>query len=362
MRQSISTWKLGVVPAVAVLALLALTIPATAPASSDPCTQTLSNAGTATGSSVRDVICGTSGIDTLLGRGGNDELRGFGGDDDLNGGIGNDELFGAGGKDFLVGESGNDTLNGSSGNDVLEGGSADDVLTGGTGDDAYLAGSGDDKILARDGENDGPFGLSTCGDGTDSIDMDLADAVVTGALRCRAPGGESYLREDHHRRSQRGPERRHLAPLAAGQPHRVDERAAPVPALAVFALSRQAEASARQPPLAAPQGGAHPIQHPTGQLAQRLRAPLPKRPADAPPTPAGQGPGHVRGGRDSTEGRRRPRRSGSGRSAKPRVSTRRGPGVWTASTNPTIAPRAVSRPWKRCGSDRPQQTAVEGGR
>ncbi len=182
MRQSISTWRLRVGPAVAVMALLALTVPGVAPGSSDPCTQTLSNAGTSTGSSVRDVICGTSGNDTLLGRGGNDELRGFGGDDDLNGGIGNDELFGAGGKDRLDGESGNDTLNGSSGNDVLEGGSADDVLTGGTGDDTYLAGSGDDKILARDGENDGPFGLSTCGDGTDSIDMDLADAVVTGAF------------------------------------------------------------------------------------------------------------------------------------------------------------------------------------
>ena len=52
MRQSLSTWKLRVGPAVAVMALLALTVPGMAPGSSDPCTQTLSNPGTSIGSSV----------------------------------------------------------------------------------------------------------------------------------------------------------------------------------------------------------------------------------------------------------------------------------------------------------------------
>jgi RTX calcium-binding nonapeptide repeat (4 copies) len=174
-RTPIRALRIG--PLVAVAALLALALPGTAGSSSDECTQTLSSAGTSTGSSVRDVICGTNGNDTLRGRGGNDELRGFGGSDLLNGGIGNDEFFGATGDDRLQGESGNDRLNGGPSDDVLEGGSGSDVLVGDSGRDEFHADDGDDTLRARDGESDGQLG---CGDGTDKVDVDLVDALFLG--------------------------------------------------------------------------------------------------------------------------------------------------------------------------------------
>jgi hypothetical protein len=179
-RQPTTSRRAGVGLAVVVAGLVGLAAPGAALGSNDSCTQTLSNAGTASGGSVRDVMCGTSGNDTLLGRGGNDELRGFAGEDILNGGIGDDELLGSGGRDELDGESGSDTLNGSSGDDTLLGGTGNDVITGGTGDDIHKGEDGNDTLVTRDGTLDL---LTNCGAGTDSLDMDLIDAgILPGGL------------------------------------------------------------------------------------------------------------------------------------------------------------------------------------
>ena len=156
---------LRIAVAVAVAALVGVALPGTAPGSSDPCTRTLSNPGTSIGSSVRDVICGTGGNDRLEGRGGGDELRGFGG---------KDELIGEGGSDELLGSSGDDSLFGRDGNDVL---------VGGTGFDGAHADAGNDSIQLRDGQLDRTATLSvSCGDGTDSLDMDLLDAGISFSL------------------------------------------------------------------------------------------------------------------------------------------------------------------------------------
>jgi len=99
-----------------------------------------------TGTTGNDILCGGSGADTMNGNSGNDELRGHGGNDFLSGGDGNDTVTGEGGNDTLIGAPGSDTFSG---------------------------GSGNDRLLARDGELDNT--RFTCGSGTDSLDMDLAD-------------------------------------------------------------------------------------------------------------------------------------------------------------------------------------------
>ena len=146
---------LNLVAAVALLVVGALDAPS-AFASSDPCTITLSNPGTSTGGSSRDVICGTSGNDTLKGRGGADELRGKGG---------NDRLFGDSNRDELLGGSGNDELNGGPDNDTLKGES---------GFDDHFGDDGNDFLFLRDGELDDGLG---CNAGIDTVDLDLVDSA-----------------------------------------------------------------------------------------------------------------------------------------------------------------------------------------
>ncbi len=73
-------------------------------------------------------------------------------------------------------------MGGSSGNDDLGGGDGADVIVGGTGFDSVSDGAGDDTIQLRDGQLDSIALLDTPCDpnvaGTDSLDMDLFDAVV----------------------------------------------------------------------------------------------------------------------------------------------------------------------------------------
>lgn len=129
------------------------------------------------------------GFERITTGAGDDELRGgpdavrfdaLDGADTLHGSIRDDLLIGGGGGDRLQGDLGNDTLNaqdgddvlaGDEGADVLNGGVGNDRLTGGPGADGLDGGAGSDIILARDGTRD----RIACGDGADSLDLDLVD-------------------------------------------------------------------------------------------------------------------------------------------------------------------------------------------
>lgn len=111
---------------------------------------------TNTGGSLDDSLCGTSAADVMTG------------------GAGNDTMFGRGG---------NDTMNGQAGEDILLGEGGNDILTGGSGTfDALTGSSGNDQLRFRDGELDRILGSSSCGSGTDSLDMDLVDFASSGGL------------------------------------------------------------------------------------------------------------------------------------------------------------------------------------
>lgn len=73
-------------------------------------------------------------------------LNGGGGNDLLTSGSGNDLLHGEEGDDRLVGGKGDDVLFGGAGKDVLIGGPGNDVLRGGYGKDTLTAGSGNDSV------------------------------------------------------------------------------------------------------------------------------------------------------------------------------------------------------------------------
>jgi RTX calcium-binding nonapeptide repeat (4 copies) len=88
----------------------------------------------------------------------------------MTGGAGNDTMEGRGGNDTMNGESGNDIVRGEGGNDILVGGADNDNLTGS---------SGNDQLRLRDAELDRP---GSCGDGTDSVSMDLVDFAGLGFL------------------------------------------------------------------------------------------------------------------------------------------------------------------------------------
>ena len=116
---------------------------------------------------------GSSGPDCLLTNTGgelNDSLCGTAGADVMTGGAGNDKMFGRGGNDTMSGDSGEDVVRGESGNDILLGGSGYDTLIGS---------SGNDQLRFRDAEVDAIF-ASSCGDGADSISMDLVDFAAVG--------------------------------------------------------------------------------------------------------------------------------------------------------------------------------------
>jgi hypothetical protein len=84
-------------------------------------------------------------------------------------------IVGTAGDDRLCGTAGPNVINGLAGNDNIDGGPGNDILTGGPGFDKFSGDAGNDRLRARDGEVDNP--LSFCGSGTDSLDIDLADAA-----------------------------------------------------------------------------------------------------------------------------------------------------------------------------------------
>ena len=258
---------LRIAVAVAAAALVGVALPGTAPGSSDPCTEdAVEPRDLDWQPRARDVMCGTGGNDRLEGRGGGDELRGFGG------------------KDELIGEGGSDELLGSWGDDSLFGRDGDDVLVGGTGFDGAHADAGNDSIQLRDGQLDRTATLSvSCGDGTDSLDMDLLDAGISFSLpwfqRCHPrPRVASSITVGAIDEGRNVAISRRSRRVSARGLTTVGLR---LPALADFALPRQAEASARQPPLAAPAGGWDALQHPPGHLARCACPAVSPRPAHA---------------------------------------------------------------------------------
>jgi len=109
---------------------------------------------TNTGGSLDDSLCGTAGADVM------------------SGGDGDDSMFG---------RAGNDTMNGDGGQDVVRGEAGNDILIGGSGGlDSLVGGSGNDQLRFRDGELDSFTPITNCGDGTDSISMDLVDFAFLG--------------------------------------------------------------------------------------------------------------------------------------------------------------------------------------
>lgn len=81
-------------------------------------------------------------------------MRGGSGDDVLVGGGESDKLIGGAGNDRLLGWRGADLLYGGPGDDVLIGGPGSDVLRGGPGVDALAAGSGTNQVKQDSYETD----------------------------------------------------------------------------------------------------------------------------------------------------------------------------------------------------------------
>jgi hypothetical protein len=145
-----ATYTNATIAIAAVAAVVALALIAVSPAHAACVPE-----GTPGGGSGDDRLCGTSGADVLLGQDGNDDLFGGGGTDTLDGGFGIDHVEGNAGNDIVIGGPGGNLLG------------FGDVLRGDAGNDA---------LRFRDGEVDN-FNSSSCGSGTDSLDIDLADAT-----------------------------------------------------------------------------------------------------------------------------------------------------------------------------------------
>ena len=154
MRTTGLSWRIGPIAIASLAAALAVALTAASPAHA-ACT----TVGSATGTAGSDRMCGTTGPDSMNG---------------------------LGGEDRLTGGDGKDTLLGGDGDDTVEGGDGDDVLVGGLGQDKFFGDSGNDTLRARDGEFDSII-LSQCGSGTDSLDLDLIDALPIGLPLLGAP-------------------------------------------------------------------------------------------------------------------------------------------------------------------------------
>lgn len=152
MRKQTRLGYVGTAAVASALALALIVVPSARSVPSGP-----SCLLTNTGGSLDDSLCGTSGADVM------------------SGGAGNDEMFGRAGNDTMNGDSGVDFVRGEAGNDILLGGSG--------GSDSLNGGSGNDQLRFRDGEADNFLaGRTDCGDGTDSISMDLVDFAAGGGI------------------------------------------------------------------------------------------------------------------------------------------------------------------------------------
>jgi Ca2+-binding RTX toxin-like protein len=158
------------------------------------------------GGAGRDLLAGGNGADQLLGAADNDAFGVEDGGDVVSGGTGWDTLYIEGGWPTPVPFSLNDVaddglapffdlrsdveeitaeifnddtatlplvLTGSAGPNALRGGLGEDVIDGRAGSDILSGSDGDDEIRARDGEAD----RVSCGAGTDSATVDVADVV-----------------------------------------------------------------------------------------------------------------------------------------------------------------------------------------
>ena len=119
----------------------------------------------------------------VLGGPGNDTLGGTDRDDVVNGEDGSDKISSGGGNDTVTGGAGDDAIDGADGNDVLHGGAGVDDVKGG---------GGDDDIRTQDGAAD----TVDCGEGTDVVTGDEADAVPAEAAcetvnRAAGAGGDA---------------------------------------------------------------------------------------------------------------------------------------------------------------------------
>jgi hypothetical protein len=113
----------------------------------------------------------------------------FGGADDGEAGEG-DEILG--GNESLAGGQAGDilqapalsrashTISGNGGNDQLDGAEGADTLVGGPGGDTVRAFGGDDQVFVKDGELD----TVSCGEGTDTFEVDSFDNFAQAAALC----------------------------------------------------------------------------------------------------------------------------------------------------------------------------------
>ncbi len=172
----------------AVVALAASTIVATATPVGAQQFECDDLPATIVGTNGNDVIRGTEGPDVIVALGGNDRIFGLGGGDTICGGPGNDRIKGQKGNDYIIGGSGNDIIFGNAGGDTIFGLTGKDILWGGVGPDTIHAGPGDDTIKAGHG-NDVAIG----GEGNDVIEGSTgADGLLGEAGADRLVGGKGF--------------------------------------------------------------------------------------------------------------------------------------------------------------------------
>jgi hypothetical protein len=123
-----------------------------------------------------DNVANDGGLGTFASNVKNDieNVTGGGGTNSLTGSSASNTLIGGPKPDVLQDGSGNDHLIGNAGNDLLKGGAGADVLDGGLGNDQLNGGPDNDFLQIRDGD---PERAITCGDGVDSVSMDLRDTA-----------------------------------------------------------------------------------------------------------------------------------------------------------------------------------------
>jgi Ca2+-binding RTX toxin-like protein len=141
------------------VALLAITVPASA-AAAPTCEEGPETVGnTIVGTPCDDVIRPPRGVTVVNGEGGNDTLFGGRGNDRLNGGTGDDRLYGGIGDDQLRGGEDDDLLSGGFGADsVLDGQAGDDLVRGdATIDQIQNSGGGIDTLSYATGVTPGFF-------------------------------------------------------------------------------------------------------------------------------------------------------------------------------------------------------------
>ena len=128
-----------------------------------------------------------------------------------------ERVLGGDGGDLMTGSEGNDILIGNGGTDLMDGGLGSDTLQGGPGDDELVSpenearepvfgrvvysdhlegGADEDRILAKNGAPD----VVSCGEGSDTAEVDLKDSLVVhffkfGTATLELPDCEQIIKE-----------------------------------------------------------------------------------------------------------------------------------------------------------------------